>query len=72
VTESLVDYEAQALALAHDPARLLALKKKLAQKRSTAPLFDADDFRRGIEAAYLTMWERRGEAPRSFSVESAR
>jgi protein O-GlcNAc transferase len=37
-----------------------------------SPLFDADRFRRHIEAAYLTVWEiwQRGESPRSFRVEA--
>ena len=68
IRESLTDYEACALQLAHDPTRLKQLKQKLAQNLLTAPLFDADGFRRDIEAAYIAMWERRGEAPRVFSV----
>jgi protein O-GlcNAc transferase len=34
-------------------------------------LFDSDRFRSHIEAAYLSMWDiwRRGEQPRSFTVE---
>ncbi|HVW72856.1 MAG TPA: tetratricopeptide repeat protein [Rhizomicrobium sp.] len=58
VTEELADYEARALALARDPARLWALKEKLAQNLSTMPLFDADRFRQNIEAAYLRMAAR--------------
>ena len=36
------------------------------------PLFDTDRFRRHVESAYTTMWERyqRGETPRSFAVEA--
>jgi predicted O-linked N-acetylglucosamine transferase (SPINDLY family) len=58
VTESLDDYEALALALARDPGRLRGLKEKLAQNLPTAPLFDADRFRQGIEAAYVRMASR--------------
>ena len=54
VTENLEDYERLALALAHDPARLAALRQRISR---SAPLFDTDAFRRGIEAAYTTMWE---------------
>lgn len=70
VTGSGTDFEALAIALAHDPARLAALKEKLAANRMTQPLFDTDRFRRHIEAAYVTMQERhlRGEAPAGFAV----
>jgi predicted O-linked N-acetylglucosamine transferase (SPINDLY family) len=72
VTESLADYEAAALRLATDPAALAEVRQKLANNRETCPLFDADRFRRHIEAAYTTMWEtwQRGEPPRSFAVEA--
>jgi protein O-GlcNAc transferase len=71
VTNSLEDYEALALSLATDRARLATIRRKLADNRPTCPLFDNDRFRRGVEAAYATMWDihRRGESPRSFRVE---
>ena len=70
VTQSLEDYEALALALARDPARLQALRDKLAQCRRTSPLYDTDRFRRGIESAYERMMEilKAGQAPASFTV----
>ena len=70
ITSSLDEYEALALALARDPARLAALKAKLAANRATAPLFDGERFRRHIERAYETMLEiaRNGEPPRPFDV----
>ena len=73
IASSLDEYEALALALAHDPARLAALKAKLAANRTTAPLFDAGRFCRHIERAYETMMEiaRAGEAPRPFDVASS-
>src|SRR5207244_3040228 len=52
VTQSPADYEALALALATDAARLDAIREKLARNRDTHPLFDTDRFRRHIEAAY--------------------
>jgi predicted O-linked N-acetylglucosamine transferase (SPINDLY family) len=69
---TLSDYEAQALALARDPARLQSLRARLEQNRLTHPLFDLDRLRRNLEAAYETMWERRqrGEGPRGFEVSS--
>jgi predicted O-linked N-acetylglucosamine transferase (SPINDLY family) len=58
VTQSLDDYEALALQLARDPARLAALKHKLKDNLPTAPLFDQARFRANIEAAYLAMRAR--------------
>jgi protein O-GlcNAc transferase len=71
VTRDLGEYEALALRLAADALLLRGLRQRLAQNRATCPLFDTDRFRRHIESAYTTMWElqRRGESPRSFSVE---
>jgi len=65
VTNSLEEYEALALKLAHDPALLAALKAKLASHHETYPLFDTKRFTRNIEAAYTTMWQRyqRGKPP---------
>ena len=71
VTHSLEEYEALALKLATTPAMLAGIRAKLAANRTTCPLFDTDRFRRHIEAAYVTMWERyqRGEPPESFAVQ---
>jgi predicted O-linked N-acetylglucosamine transferase (SPINDLY family) len=55
VMENLADYEAMALSLARDPARLKGLKDKLSQNLPNTPLFDADCFRRNIEDAYVRM-----------------
>ena len=72
ITHSLDEYESLALELARNPERLAGIKSKLARNRDTYPLFDTDRFRRHIESAYTTMWERyqRGEPPRSFAVEA--
>jgi protein O-GlcNAc transferase len=59
VTESLADYEAKALELARDTARIKRLKEKLAQNLAAAPLFNADGFRHDIEAAYVAIYERQ-------------
>jgi predicted O-linked N-acetylglucosamine transferase (SPINDLY family) len=71
ITHNLADYEALALRLANEPALLKGIRDKLAGNRDTHPLFDTDRFRRGIESAYVRMWERwqRGEAPEAFRVE---
>ena len=70
VTRSREDYEALALKLATTPAMLSAIRARLADNRLTCPLFDTNRFRRHIESAYTTMWERqqRGEPPASFAV----
>jgi predicted O-linked N-acetylglucosamine transferase (SPINDLY family) len=72
VTNSLADYEALALALARDRARLCDVKAKLARNRDTNPLFDTDRFRRSIEVAYGKMWEiwQTGEKPTCISRNS--
>jgi len=71
ITHSPADYEALALRLAKTPGELSALRVKLNKNRTSCRLFDTDRFRRHIESAYMTMWERyqRGEPPESFSVE---
>jgi predicted O-linked N-acetylglucosamine transferase (SPINDLY family) len=70
ITEDLAEYEALALALARDPARLAAIKSKLWRNRGTEPLFDTARFTRHLEAAYRAMWERQqaGLPPASFAV----
>jgi predicted O-linked N-acetylglucosamine transferase (SPINDLY family) len=55
IAETPQAYEGEALRLARDPAALQALKEKLAQKVRTAPLFDADRFRRHFEEALTAM-----------------
>jgi protein O-GlcNAc transferase len=73
VTASLEDYERVALALAQDRAAIEALKAKLAQTRATCALFNTARFRRHLESAYQTMWQRHqaGEPPASFAVAAA-
>jgi predicted O-linked N-acetylglucosamine transferase (SPINDLY family) len=70
VTTSLDAYEALAFELATEPARLGAVKAKLAAHRDTHALFDTARFCRGIEAALATMHERhrRGEPPEGFAI----
>jgi hypothetical protein len=71
VTKSLEEYEALALKLAREPELLSTYRDRLEKNGPTAPLFDADRFRRHLEQAYTTMLdiERRGEKPRGFSVD---
>ena len=58
VVNSLEDYEALALALVAEPARLTALRQRLAENRLSAPLFDTPRFTRHLEAAYEALFER--------------
>lgn len=55
ITPSLDAYEALALDLARDPARLAALRAKLAGARSSGRLFDTDAMRQNVETALLSM-----------------
>ena len=70
-TSSLEDYERLALALAQERAAIAALKAKLAQNPASCALFDSSRFRRHLESAYQTMWQRHqeGAPPASFVVE---
>jgi predicted O-linked N-acetylglucosamine transferase (SPINDLY family) len=71
ITGSLEEYEALALKVAHDPSYLASVKNRLAQNRDICALFDTKRSARKLESAYMTMADiwRRGERPRSFSVE---
>ena len=72
VTQSLEEYEALAVRLAKDTAALAILRRKLAENRAAAPLFDTDRCRRHIEAAYARMWHihQLGQDPQGFDVPS--
>ncbi len=63
-------YEDLAVGIANDPDRLTALKSKILSHCATAPLFDTARFTRGMEAAFLKMYERRraGLAPDHITV----
>ena len=58
VTSSLEEYEALALQLARDPARLARLKAQLIATQPTNALCDADAFCRNLEAIYTAMWRQ--------------
>jgi protein O-GlcNAc transferase len=51
-------FESMAIELARRPEALAAIKAKLAQHRSTQPLFDTKSYTRHIESAYAMMVER--------------
>jgi protein O-GlcNAc transferase len=49
---------------------LKALRDRLKAIKASCALFDTDRFRKNIEAAYRTMWDRwlTGEKPQGFAV----
>ncbi len=65
ITGSLSQYEDMASRLAEDPAGLAQLRRRLAQNRSSTPLFDTQRYTRNLEAAYEQIHERHhsGAAP---------
>jgi protein O-GlcNAc transferase len=73
ITETEEEYERIAIDLASDPAKLEAIKAKLAQNRLTTPLFNTALFTRHMERAYLAIYWRwqEGLAPDDVSVARA-
>jgi len=71
VTHSLEEYDALALKLGRDPNLLGHYRTRLAENRTTAPLFDTARCRRHVEATYTEIWRtwESSEPPRAFSVE---
>jgi predicted O-linked N-acetylglucosamine transferase (SPINDLY family) len=70
ITAGLDAYRELALRLARDRDLLAELRARLEANLRSSPLFDAAKFARGIEKAYLTMWEihTSGQRPRPFAV----
>ena len=58
ITESPAAYEAQALNLARNPARLSAIRRKLWAQRLAAPLFDGGRFARHLEDGFVQIMQR--------------
>jgi predicted O-linked N-acetylglucosamine transferase (SPINDLY family) len=58
ITTTPTAYEALAIELALNPARLRDLRERLARNRLTTPLFDTAAFTRHIESAYTAMITR--------------
>jgi predicted O-linked N-acetylglucosamine transferase (SPINDLY family) len=70
VADDLEGYRQIALGLARDPNLLAALKARLSQARSRAPLFDLTRFLRRLEPAYGRMWRHylSGRAPEAIEI----
>lgn len=58
ITNNLQAYEAKALELAHNPAKLAELKDKLQTAKVSSALFDTQLFARSLEDIYQTMYKR--------------
>jgi len=73
ITSTLEEYECRAVELARDPQRLARIKRDLAQKRSTAPLFNTPLFTKNLETAYGMIYERyhAGLAPDQIDVSNS-
>ncbi len=70
VTSSAAEYEALGLRLAAERLTLDALRDRLAENQTKAPLFDIERYKRHIEAAYAHMiWlHAHGRPPEPFAV----
>ena len=62
ITSRMADYEALVVQLVQDPARLQAIKDRLAANRHTHALFDSDRFCRNLEAALTLMHTKQVRA----------
>ena len=70
IAETPDAYERLALELATDPARLAALKLKLAAARHAAPLFQSAAFTRQLESTFDQAYTRtlKGAPPADITV----
>ncbi len=70
IAKTHAEYEALALKLALEPALLASIRRKLAENRTTRPLFDTGLYVRHLETAYEAMWRRQqeGKAPGHIHV----
>jgi len=70
ITASLEEYEQLVIRIAHSSSELRELKQKLAQNRTTYPLFDTPLFAHNLEQAYRAMWEiyAAGKPPQAFKI----
>jgi predicted O-linked N-acetylglucosamine transferase (SPINDLY family) len=70
IATSDADYEGLALALARDPARLATIRRRLAERIPTAPLFDTLGYTRALERGYeaAVARHRQGLAPADLAI----
>ena len=74
IARDLQHYESLAIQLASSPEVLADVRASLQRNRNSCALFDTDRFRRALECAYATMWQRaeEGKAPQGFAVAPSR
>ncbi len=72
ISPTLLQYEALAVTLATNDSQLAEMKSRLRSRRATCALFNTDRYRRHLEAAYQTMWDRYrgGTVPEGFAVSA--
>lgn len=68
VTQSLGEYERQAVALARSPVALGSFRERLEANRLVTPLFDTRRFTRNIESAYAAMHARHTDGLRPANM----
>jgi len=70
ITTSEKEYEALALDLATNFEKLSLIKKKIIDKRTSAPLFDTEAYTKNLEKAYTKVYDRYldGLSPREFKA----
>lgn len=70
ITDTVDDYEALALALVTDRARLAALRTRLHAQIADAALFNVPGYTKDLEALFTQMWRRyqSGQAPAALDV----
>ncbi len=59
ITHTLDDYEALAFRLANDSTTLNRVRQRIADAKQSAPLFDIENFTRGLETLYSSAPDRR-------------
>lgn len=72
IATSVHQYESLAVALAADHQRLAELKRRLAERRRVAPLFDIRSYTQNLESGYLGILERHQASlpPEDIHIES--
>jgi protein O-GlcNAc transferase len=71
ITSSQEEYETLAIEFAKDPLKLKTTREKLLNNLETAPLYDATQFTKNIESAYLQMHKRHYQnlKPKNIIIE---
>ncbi len=71
VTHSLDDYCRLARKLASDRTRYAAIRRRVAERRNTSPLFDSRRFTANLEQTYVGNAERDGAGQGTISAKRA-